>query len=150
MNNKYVLGLLGLVVGFIVAFSLSGGSASLGIVPSTKTLDSQDLTNELTAISNPLLGWVATSTVMSNVTVGSTTVASSSFTLTGAAVGDYLEWSESTTTTNAILGCNVTAANTVNCYKQTAVPGSAGVAAVTSTVYVLDLPRTTFVSPTGL
>src|ERR1700677_4568874 len=55
MNNKYVFAVVGLVVGLVVGFyAFSGGTNLQGITPSTKTLDSQDLANELSLIAAPL------------------------------------------------------------------------------------------------
>lgn len=154
MNNKTLLSVIGglvvgFVIGFVIGFLVFHSSATFqgATVTPSNAQDSQALTNELQAIVNPELGWLATSTTMNTLTVGSTTVQSSTFTLTGASVGDYLEWSESVPTTNVNLNCVVSASNTVVCTKTTALPGSAGISAVTSTINVLDLPKSTFVSP---
>ena len=154
MNNtlKVIFGVVvALVIGGFVGYFLHPAGGGLGTASITpyNCLNNQILCNELQSIANPLTGWNATSATMGALTVGSTTVQSSTIAVTSTP-GDYLEWGESTSTANVNLNCTVSAANTVVCTKTTAVPGSAGISAVTSTVYVLDLPKATFVSPTGL
>lgn len=127
----------------------TGGAAS---ITAYNALNSAALQNELQLIANPLTGWLASSTTLNATALGpvgaSTSTASTSITLTGVSVGDYLEWSVSTTTVNVSWNCSVTAANTAVCY-ETNLQSPAQTPA-TTTVNILDLPKSTFVSPSGL
>lgn len=146
------IAVLGLVFLGVLAFKSDPQAQNLSAanVTAYNALNNQSLVNELNLIANPLVGWLSGSATMGNLTIGSTTVQSSTITVTGAVPGDYLEWSESTSTTNALLSCTVSAANTIVCTKSTAVPGSAGIAAVTSTVTVTDMPASVWKTVTGL
>lgn len=158
MTNKHLV--LAIVIGAVVVavsafgfytidLALNQKAQNLGAANVTPyyAMNSQALTNELNAIANPLTGWLATSTTLNALTVGSTTVQSTTLTVTGVTAGDYIEWGLSTSTTNVMISCQSFAANTVNCTEFSAVPGSAGISAATTTLYIVDIPRTTFVSP---
>lgn len=111
--------------------------------------DFNSITLDLQGLRSPLAGVVTGSATLNTATVATTTGASASttITLTGALVGDYLVWGESTSTVNAALTCEVTAANLATCYKWS-VGGS--VSAVTSTLFVSDLPKASFIAPAAL
>lgn len=141
-----------LVVGGFAGYAVAPKNLGVASIAPYNCLNQQILCNEIQSIANPLTGWNASSSQFNGVILGqigsTTSTASTTITVTGASVGDYLEYGESTSSVSALLGCVVTAANTAVCYKQNMQAGQATVA--TSTVFVLDVPKASFVSPSGL
>ena len=149
--NKSLIALLvvvGLVVGFGAGFLAFRSSPSVGSVTPYYAMNNQALTNELNAIAAPETGWLASSTTFGAQALGAvgstTSTASTTITVAGATVGDYLEWGQTTSTAGVVLNCSVTAANTAMCYEQN-LSSTNNLSAVTSTVNVLDLPKASFV-----
>ena len=147
--NKYLLAVGGLVVGLAVGFFLFRGSTGLkGITPSTKTLDSQDLANELSLISAPLVGYSAAPTVDFASLVATSTQLTATTSVTGASVGDYVLVSAVTPTTGAIFSGAVTSANVVTIYFANGTNGTVDPASSVFNVRVL--PNAAFTALSGL
>ncbi len=156
------LGLLaGLGIGYVAFHQQNFGATTVGYQASQGSIGLFNaLSSELQDISNvraSLAGFLTLSTttqVGNAVTLppigvlNNTSTASSSFTLTGAAVGDYCLAGVTTSTINIQVTCQITAANTGILYFTNLSVNTTTMS--TSTVKIIDLPVATFVAPPSL
>lgn len=143
-----VLGLiLALSAGYLGANLKSNGNFGVGITP-YNCLNNQILCNELNAIASSTANIAQGSATLNSTTVNGTTTVTGTVTVTGAVAGDGCVIGVSTSTANVAGSCLITAANTATYYFAAATSTVTTIA--TTTVYATNLPRATFVAPTGL
>lgn len=146
--------LVALVAGLLGYFGgqfQGGGSFGAGITASN-ALNQQRLINEFAALASSTANIAQGSATQNQAILGPANTATSSLsgtiTVTGAVVKDGCILGLSTSTTNAVGGCLITAANTATYWITNAT--TTAVTFVTSTVYATNVPNATFVAPTGL
>ena len=154
-NTKYVMLAVGLVVGLVLGFFMFRSSGNLGAVTVSNQggLDQQALINELQAIANVTGSLSATTTA--NYGPGplgpfasTTSTVEKNFTVSGAAVGDYVLVGLSTSTQNINVTARVSAANTV---AVDLINQSTTATTVVSSTYDLTIvPFASFQPPVGL
>lgn len=155
-SEKYGFAFVALVVGVFLGYLFFHSSGIGAITPSTKTLDSQDLTNELSLIVAPLQAIEQTTTASLAFTAVGTSTAQTTTTAPGlaASLGDIVLVSPVTTSTPGVVfsGSVVTPSTTSATFGISAQLAS-GTVAITpgaSTFSLTVLPKATFIAPTGL
>lgn len=161
MNNKYVFAVVGAVVGLVIGFYAFGAKVSSSevtfgsITASTKTLDSQDLTNELSLIVAPLQAIEQSTTASITFPAVNPAVPQSTTTNIGvaASLGDVVEIAPNGTSTGApVYSAQVTTASTTSATVTIeAQGGTAGTSTPNAQTFnVTVLPFASFKAPVGL
>lgn len=158
MNKNYLSVFGALVVGLVLGFFLfhSAGAPTFGaITPSTKTLNSQDLTNELSAISAPLTALKNGATLsLAFPAVSSSSILNSTTTVVTSSIaqGDFVFVSPSTSTLYiSYVAQVITAGATTSSIQIHAINGTSTAVTPTATTFnYVVLPAASFVAPTGL